>query len=183
MEVKTEERSYTYEDYAKLPEGSPYQLIGGQLVLNPAPTTYHQEVSKKIGFLLYKYAECNNCLGVIYIAPVDVYLEESETYQPDIIFITNERRHIIGKAKINGAPDLIIEILFPSTAYYDLCHKKSTFEKHGVKEYWIIDPMEKSVEIYNNINAEFVLSDRKSEKGSLASKIVNGFAFDIEDIF
>ena len=78
-------KKYTYEDYAKLPEGAPYQLIGGELIITPAPTPYHQRISRKIEFLLIEYVEKNE-LGEVFDAPIDVYFEETETYQPDIIF-------------------------------------------------------------------------------------------------
>ena len=107
--VLLEKKCYTYEDYAKLPEGARYQLIGGQLIMTPAPSTYHQEISKHLEYLLYEYGELRQKLGKVYYAPVDVYLEDEETYQPDIIFISNNRLDIIKKEKIEGAPDIIIE--------------------------------------------------------------------------
>lgn len=91
-------KKYTYEDYAKLPEGAPYQLIGGELIITPAPTPYHQRISRKIEFLLIEYVEKNE-LGEVFDAPIDVYFEETETYQPDIIFISKERLNIIGETK------------------------------------------------------------------------------------
>ena len=82
--VLLEKKRYTYEDYAKLPEGARYQLIGGQLIMTPAPLIYHQEISKRLEYLLYQYVELRQKLGRVYYAPVDVYLEDVETYQPDI---------------------------------------------------------------------------------------------------
>ncbi len=85
-------------------------------------------------------------------------IEKTETYQPDIIFISKERLQIIKEQKPEGATDLVIEILSPSTAYYDLRHEKEIYAMHGVKEYWIVDPIEKSIEVYENMNSEFVLT-------------------------
>ena len=121
--VIAEKKKYTYEDYAKLPEGSPYQLIGGDLIMVPAFTPYHQRISRKIEFLLLQHVERND-LGEVLYSPIDVYFGEEDTFQPDIIFISKERSAIIGETKIEGAPDLIIEILSPSTAYYDLGRKE-----------------------------------------------------------
>lgn len=137
-------KQYTYEDYEKLPEGAPYQLIGGELIMTPSPVPYHQIILRRIGFELVKFVE-ERRLGEVIYAPMDVYLSKTETYQPDIIFISNERLNIIGEKKIEAAPDLVMEILLESTAYYDLRHKKRVYESSGVKEYWIIDPMEKSM--------------------------------------
>ncbi|MCF6154430.1 MAG: Uma2 family endonuclease [Candidatus Brocadia sp.] len=178
-----EKKIYTYDDYAKLPEGEPYQLIGGKLVMTPAPSTYHQEISKRLGYLLYEHAELKQKLGKVLHAPVDVYFEDEETYQPDIIFISNDRVGIIKKEKIEGAPDLIIEILSPTTAYYDLIHKKDIYAKHGVKEYWIVDPMEKWVESYKNENGKFILIGKVQKDESIGSTILTGFKVALDTIF
>ncbi|HDD05196.1 MAG TPA: Uma2 family endonuclease [Candidatus Aenigmarchaeota archaeon] len=137
-------KRYTYEDYAKLPEGAPYQLIGGELVMVPSPTPYHQRVSRKLVFLLTEYVEKND-LGEVFYSPIDVYFDEEDVFQPDIVFISKARLDIIGEIKIEGPPDLIIEILSPSTAYYDLGRKYEVYERSGVKEYWVVHPERKSV--------------------------------------
>lgn len=181
--VLHEKKIYTYEDYAKLPEGTPYQLIGGKLIMTPASSTYHQEISKRFEYLLYEYAELKQKLGKVFYAPIDVYFEDEETYQPDIIFISNDRIGIIKKEKIEGAPDMIIEILSPSTAYYDLVHKKDIYAKHGVKEYWIVDPIEKWVESYKNENGKFILIGRVQKGESISSTVLIGFKVKLDTIF
>ncbi len=175
-------KTYTYEDYAKLPEGAPYQLIGGELIMSPSPAPYHQIISRRIEFELLKFVE-EKKLGEVIDAPIDVYFSETETYQPDIIFISKERLHIIGEKKIEGAPDLVIEILSESTAYYDLRHKKNVYEKTGVKEYWIVDPIEKSIEVYENTPKGFRLFMRIVEKGTISSKLLEGFSVELEKVF
>ncbi len=175
-------KQYTYEDYEKLPEGAPYQLIGGELIMTPSPVPYHQIISRRIEFELLKFVE-DRKLGEVIDAPMDVYLSETETYQPDIIFISTERMNIIGEKKIEAAPDLVIEILSESTAYYDLRHKKRIYESSGVKEYWIADPMEKSIEVYENVNGEFKIYSQAMEKGRVNSKLLEGFGVELEKVF
>ena len=175
-------KKYTYEDYAKLPEGAPYQLIGGELIMTPAPTPYHQIVSRKIMSLLIQYVEKNN-LGEILYSPIDVYFSEEDVFQPDIIFISKERLNIIGETKIEGAPDLIIEILSPSTAYYDLGRKYEVYEKNGVKEYWIVHPERKSIEIYQNQEGQFKLIQMAKEKDTVNSSLFKDFELNLEKIF
>lgn len=175
-------KQYTYEDYEKLPEGAPYQLIRGQLVMTPSPVPYHQIISGRIEFELMKFVK-EKKLGEVIDAPMDVYLSETETYQPDIIFISNERINIIGEKKIEAAPDLVIEILSESTAYYDLRHKKRVYEKCGVKEYWIVDPMGKSIEVYKNVSGEFKIYSQAMEKGRVNSKLLEGFGVEVEKVF
>lgn len=181
-ELAVDRERYTYEDYCRLPEGAPYQLIGGELVMTPPPTPYHQMVSIKLelkmaGFVLEK------ALGVVLDAPLDVYLEETEAYQPDIIFIANERLAIIEEKRIKGAPDLVVEILSPSTGYYDLRSKYKVYEKAGVREYWIVDPHQKSVQVFCRREGKFVLDQEVESKGTVKSRVIAGFEVQIDSIF
>jgi Uma2 family endonuclease len=180
--ASTTDKPCTYEDYRKLPEGAPYQLIGGELVLTPSPTTYHQIISMKLGFQMVDFVSKNG-LGIVLFAPIDVYLEETETYQPDIIFIAQERMEIIEPARINGAPDLVVEILSPSTAYYDLRKKYKVYEKCGVREYWIVDPDEKSVELFLLNEAKFALDQEAAVPGTVSSRLLEGFTVPLQTIF
>jgi len=172
---------YTYADYQKLPEGAPYQLIGGDLVKEPAPVPYHQMVSIKIVFELVKFVEERD-LGVVLDAPMDVYLSDTEVYQPDIMFISKDRMNIIGEKNIEAAPDLVVEILSPSSAYYDLRHKMHVYETSGVREYWVVDPIEKGVEIYQNINGEFKLFNKALSSGLIRSALLEGFTVELEKV-
>ena len=172
----------TYEDYCKLPEGAPYQLIGGELVMTPAPGTYHQLISSELEYQLKSFNYEKNA-GVVLDAPVDVYLGESETYQPDIVFISSKRKGIIEPERINGSPDLVVEILSPSTAYYDLRKKFKVYEKSGVQEYWIVDPGEKSVQVFVLNNGKFALDQEVGIGAAVHSRLLEGFAVDLESIF
>ena len=178
----TTKKQYTYEDYQKLPEGSPYQLIAGELVMTPSPTPYHQLVSWRLEMQLSEFV-VQRKLGVVLDAPLDVYLSATETYQPDILFIAEDRLQIMGEQKIEGPPDLVVEILSPSTAYYDLKHKKAQYESSGVKEYWIVDPVEKSVEIYENENGRFALFSSAVKEGEVSSKLLDGFRVLLSTLF
>ena len=162
-------------------EGVPYQLIGGELIIRPTPTPYHQRISRRIEFLLIQYVEGNN-LGEVFDSPIDVYFEQTETYQPDVIFISKERLDIIKETRLEGAPDLVIEILSPGTAYYDLRKKFKIYEKYRVKEYWIIDPEEKNIEVYVNKGNRFYLI-QNVKSGIAKSEVLKGFQIEIEKIF
>ncbi|MEW6423464.1 MAG: Uma2 family endonuclease [Bacillota bacterium] len=181
-EIKIPQKEvYTYEDYAQLPEGSPYQLIGGELVITPSPTASHQYIKSRIVRRLIDFVE-ERGLGVVLDAPLDVYLEEKETYQPDIIYISRERLFVV-EERIKGAPDLVMEVLSPSTAYYDLRKKARVYARHGVKEYWIVDPLEKSIEIYTNRDGCFELTQKVEGEGKARSLLLGGFAVELKDVF
>ncbi len=159
-------------------EGAPYQLIGGELIITPTPTPYHQRISRRIEFLLIQYVEGNN-LGEVFDSPIDVYFEQTETYQPDVIFISKERLDIIKETRLEGALDLVIEILSPGTAYYDLRKKFKIYEKYRVKEYWIIDLEEKNIEVYVNKGNRFYLI-QNVKSGIAKSEVLKGFQIEIE---
>ncbi len=178
----TAKKSYTYKDYEQLPEGSPYQLIGGELVMTPAPSPYHQIIVGNLFIAMTEFVKMNK-LGVVISSPLDVYISDTETYQPDIIFIDAKRRHIIGEKKIEEAPDLVVEILSPSTGYYDLSHKKRMYETSGVREYWIVDPAEKTVEVLVNADGAFKLISSGRGEGKVRSHLLSGFEVTLENIF
>lgn len=172
----------TYEDYAKLPEGAPYQLIGGELVLTPAPILYHQDVSANMGGEMRAFV-IGHRYGKIYFPPTDVYLDNHETYQPDIVFVSSDRKGILQKKRIEGAPDLVVEVLSPTTARFDLGEKFANYEKYGVLEYWIIDPVSKTIEIFVRTEGKLVSNQKVDNHCRVESKVLAGFAMDTKDIF
>jgi Uma2 family endonuclease len=114
--------------------------------------------------------------------PPSMSIEETETYQPDIIFIAKDRLHIVEEERIKGAPDLVVEILFPSTAYYDLRKKFKIYEKHGVREYWVVDPEAKSITMYENKEGRLILAEEVEERGRVRSNVIPGFELDAESL-
>ena len=174
------EKKHTIEDYKILPEGIPYQLIEGELILTPAPNPIHQAVSANI---FEKLRQFTKEMGLALYSPVDVYLGEENAYQPDIVYVSKEKKEIIKTNGIYGSPDLVIEILSPSTAYYDLRKKYRVYEKFGVQEYWIVDPEMRSLEIYFSQKGHFSLTDKAECEGEVASSILNGFHLKLESMF
>ncbi len=112
-----------------------------------APLTKHQMVSANLLLELSGFVKKNR-LGIILNAPVDVVLSKHTTLQPDIVFISKQRKAIITEKYIHGAPDLVVKILSPTSFYYDWFDKKELYEKHGVKEYWIAEPIRHWVDVY-----------------------------------
>ncbi len=178
----TEEKLKTYDDYAKMPEGASCQLIAGEIIMTPAPGLYHQTVSRKIFLQLSAFVFGRN-LGELFYAPTDVYFSEHDTFQPDILFVSTERKHILKDERIEGAPDLVVEILSPSTGYYDLAKKKDVYEQYGVKEYWVVDPTLQSIEVLTNQNGSFTTLAKAKKRGIVASTILSGFQIDLISIF
>lgn len=130
--------------YQLLPQGTSVQLINNQFVMSPGPSVKHQDLLGAIYIKLQSWVKSKK-LGKVLMAPLDVHFDEKEVYQPDLLFISNQKAEIIFENAIYGAPDLVIELLSPSNANFDLHQKKDIYLKKKVKEYWIVDPITKEV--------------------------------------
>lgn len=176
-------KKYTAEDYMLLEEGAPFQLINNDLVMSPSPIPLHQVISIRIAYAMLSFLNSINDNGFLVCAPMDVKLDEGNVFQPDILYITEERKAEIIKDRIEGAPDLVIEILSPSNAYYDLRQKKDIYEKYGVKEYIIIDPIAENAELYALKDGTYYLHQKAQKPEELKSLVITNFSFDLDQIF
>ena len=172
---------FTYRDYLLLPEGDRRELIEGDFYVVPAPSFRHQIISRNLGTLLWEFVRGEG-LGQVVWAPTDVVLSLESVVQPDILFISNERRGIITEDSVSGAPDLVVEILSPSTAERDRELKRTLYARYGVREYWIVDPEDSSVEVMALEEAGFV-SARRYTSGQVESPLLPGLAIPLGEIF
>lgn len=142
-----EQGQWTYTAYAALPDdGNRYEMIDGVLYMPPAPSEGHQSTSALITTHLMIHVQFTG-LGRVYHAPFDVELAPNAVVQPDVIVVLQANRGIITPSRIIGAPDLVVEIASPSTATYDRSKKLTTYEQAGVGEYWIVDPVARTIEV------------------------------------
>ena len=178
-----EKKKYTDEDYMMLEEGAPFQLINYDLIMSPSPTSFHQGIALQLILTISEHLKGINNQGYLAFAPLDVKFDEGNVLQPDIIYVSAKRKNELVKDRIEGAPDLIIEILSPSNAIYDLRQKKDLYQKYGVKEYIIIDPVSKNADLYSLKNAEYHLPERAEKTESLYSVLLPGLSFDLTKIF
>lgn len=171
----------TYADYAKIPaDGKRHEIIEGEWYMTPAPEIAHQRVSRKLERVLDDHVTRKQ-LGEVFDAPIDVVLSESDVVQPDLIFISSEHKAMVTEKNVQGAPDLVIEILSPSTAAIDRGHKLALYERAGVREYWIADPATQIVEIH-----EFASPRRTrvySGTQSFESSLLPGLSIRLSEIF
>ena len=139
----------TWEDVLRMPDdGNRYEFIGGRLYMTPAPVTRHQRVVMRLCSALSRIL-VDSGRGESFCAPLLVeFPGTGDRVQPDLLFISNERRAIIGEKQVTGAPDLVVEILSPSTAHRDRGVKLDLYARHGVRQYWIVDPDEDSVDVW-----------------------------------
>jgi len=176
----TKEKRISADYYKLLPEGAPYQLIEGELIMTPAPQTRHQIITANIYDKVRLFTKGS---GLCLFSPVDVYLDEENVFQPDIIFISQERLGIIKDDGIYGPPDLVVEILSPSTAHYDLKKKFQIYEHYGVKEYWIADPSMSSIDMYYREAGIFVQKGKAEGKGAVESVLLKGLRILLDEVF
>ena len=183
MLTAEEKKRYTAYDYSLLEEGAPFQLINYDLIMSPSPVLLHQLLLIKLIRLVSDFLEASNNEGILAVAPMDVKFDDGNILQPDIFYITAERKEEVVKDRIEGAPDLIIEILSPSNAYYDLRQKKDIYEKYGVKEYIIIDPIQQNADLYTLKHGFYNLQQKASGAEILQSQLLPGLNFDMKRIF
>jgi Uma2 family endonuclease len=184
VQIPLQERvKFTYQDYLNLPDdGKTYQIINGELFMAPAPSPYHQRVSLQITIRLSEFVSRNQ-LGRIFYAPCDVVLSEEDIVQPDLFFICRERYYIIGDRYISEAPDLVVEILSPTTERLDRFSKRDLYERYGVKELWMVDPMRKEIEVLSLHGGRFEFHGRFGEDDVLSSPLLEGLSFKVREIF
>ncbi|MBX3434706.1 MAG: Uma2 family endonuclease [Pirellulales bacterium] len=130
-------------DYWALPEGAPYELLGGELVMSPAPKTRHQIIVGEIYLNARGFEAAGG--GLALASPIDVVLSDDTVLQPDVIYICQARRHIIGDC-VSGPPDLVIEVLSEGHERRDTVEKLALYARFGVPEYWIIDPRTETIQ-------------------------------------
>ena len=179
--MKTAARKLTYADYEKIPaDGHRHESIEGEEFMTPAPETDHQRISSRLERVLDGHV-FRHRLGEILHAPIDAVLSENDIVQPDVVFISNTRSGIVTKKNIHGAPDLVVEILSPSTAAVDRGRKRDLYERSGCAEYWIIDPSSQTIEIHEFGSPRRVRIYKEGQ--SFESALFPGLTVRLSDVF
>jgi Uma2 family endonuclease len=172
---------WTEEDYFKLPETNKIiELSEGRLIITPAPTDKHQEISANLFLLIGNYVLSNN-FGKIRYAPLDVKLWKDKIRQPDIVFMSNEHKDRITE-KWWGVPDLVVEILSETTGKEDRTEKYFEYARAGVLEYWIIDPFKQSIEIFALVNGAYEIFGKWCIGETAKSKLLKDFEVNVDDV-
>jgi Uma2 family endonuclease len=174
METSPRSRTkLTYAEYERIPEdGKRHEVLDGEHHVNPAPGTYHQTVSRRIQFQLYEQIELTG-RGQVFDAPIDLQLSDFDIVQPDLLVVLEEKREIITPSRIQGVPDLVVEILSPSSTQTDRTLKKELYRRSAILEYWVVDPEEHVVEQYVIAREHYELA------GTHSSEIVSRHLADV----
>jgi Uma2 family endonuclease len=165
----------TYEDYCLLPrDGKRYEIIAGELFVTPSPMRQHQNVLANLLFYLTEFVKKHD-LGEVCPAPLDVVFSQYDVVEPDMLYVSKARASVMTEKNIQGAPDLVVEVLSESTAQIDRTTKLKLYARYGVAEYWVIDPVACGAEIYRLLPDGFELADRLECGQSLTSPLFPGF--------
>lgn len=179
---------FTYEDYKSLPyvERQRFELLEGELIpMTPSPGFAHQAVSLELATQLHIFVKAKG-LGTVLEAPFDVVLGspgEEQVVQPDILFVLKDRQQIIHEEEIRGAPDLVVEVLSPSTEEKDQVFKRTLYAKYGVQEYWIVDPDAKTIEVLTLGERGYERARLYTNGDALESPLLVGLRISLHEVF
>lgn len=178
--LATKERM-TAAEFFQLPETTqPTELIEGELIVSPSPITVHQRFIGNL-FVLLRSLIPN---GEVFLAPLDVYLDAANVPQPDIMWVAEGSRCKVGEKRLEGPPDLIVEVLSAGTARADRGKKFQLYERHGVREYWLADPEGEYFEIFRLEDGRFVRQGAYGiEDGSFESAVLGGKTVELKRLF
>ena len=179
--LEKQAKRWTYEEYYRFDDDQRYEIIHGNLLMAPAPDTWHQDWSRELTVIL---AGCvkRTKLGTVFAAPVDVVLDAENTVQPDLVFVSSANLGIIQQRAIFGTPDLLVELVSPASVRRDRYDKKELYARFGVKEYWIGDPANNTLEVLTLKKDRYELHCCAEEKAKLTSLVLAGLEFDLSAI-
>jgi Uma2 family endonuclease len=173
----------TYADLRDMPEdGNRYEIIDGEPVVSPAPSLTHAEVVARLFFLIRAFVLQHRPGGRVFTAPVDVRFTDTRVVEPDILYVAHDRQHLLADpALIDGAPDLVVEVVSPSRRRYDAEVKRRVYAEAGVREYWLADPARGDLTIFALEAGAFV--PLPAEGGLAYSRLLPGLTVDPRELF
>ena len=172
----------TYADYLETADDERYELLSGALVRFPSSREIHQYILGRLFLRLGAFIYGRN-LGKVYCSPFDVVLSDTDVVQPDLLFVSSGRESIITPENIQGAPDLVVEILSPATAARDRTLKLDLYARHGVQEYWIVDPDARAITVLRRGESRFEVVGIYGEEETLRSATLADLSITLQEIF
>lgn len=185
MSPQAHKVKFTYEDYLLFPDnGKRHELIDGEHFMTPAPSTKHQKISSNLHRII-SYFVYEKDLGILFSAPTDVVLSDQDVVEPDLLFVSSARSSIITEKNIQGAPDLAVEIISETTRKTDEIIKRKLYERHGIPEYWIVDPELETVKVYRMTDQGYIRSAELSSESNntLTTPLLPDLRIPLSEIF
>lgn len=176
----------TYEDYARLtpPDSGNYELHNGTIIYMPSPAIKHQDVCLNIAGEIRQYLKTHK-VGKVYIAPLDVTFTVKDTFQPDVLFVLQDRIAQLEatEKRIVGAPDFVVEVKSPGNTTKEMSYKRFVYESEIVQEYWYVNLNDQTLKQYENIDNELLLKHTFTIGDTVKSIVIEGFEIRLEDMF
>lgn len=185
MTVPSSNVKLTYEDYCLFPEDrNRHEVIAGAHIMTPAPGTRHQIIVGNLFAAFHAFLR-ESPVGRVLSAPFDVVLSDTDIVQPDLVYVARERFQILTETNALGAPDLLVEVLSPGTRRMDEGLKRKLYERHGVHEYWIVDPEPESITIHGRQGEGFGAPGRRfrQRRDRLTTPLLPGFELFLSEVF
>ncbi|MBI4548878.1 MAG: Uma2 family endonuclease, partial [Ignavibacteriae bacterium] len=178
-----DELKVTYRDILSLGESNQrIELFDGECIMTAMPTIQHQLIATKLAMVLSRYIEKKQA-GIVLGAPVDVVLSDVIVFQPDVCYLSHERSSINDGKKFNASPDLVVEILSEGTEERDRTFKFREYARGGAKEYWLVSPEKKEIEVYQTSPKGFQLVKVFKHKESMNTPLFPDAEFSLKEIF
>ena len=172
------EKGWTYEDYLGLDDEVRFEIIGGKAFMSPSPELFHQRWSRQILVAIERHVEAHK-LGEVFYAPIDVVLDRENVVQPDLVFVSAANVGLLERRGIMGAPDLVEEVISPGSVRRDRYDKRELYARFGVKEFWLADVANRSLEVLTLQNGGYQLSSCATGEGKIRSNMLPGFELDL----
>lgn len=176
-------KKLSWDDVKDWPEdaGRKTELVDGRVVVSPSAGRRHSLANTRLGYALSSFV-LDHGLGELHLAPIDCVLDEHTVYQPDLCFVRKERTRQFDD-KVEGAPDLAIEILSPSNREHDTHTKFQGYAAFGVQEYWIVDPEQQVIRTYEDRDGRFVLLSEARRTDTVVTRVLEGLELKAIDVF
>jgi Uma2 family endonuclease len=176
---------FTYDDFLLFPDdGKRHEIIDGEHYVTPSPNTKHQVVVGNLHVLLGTYLKAHP-IGAVFLAPFDVVISNLDVVEPDLLYISRERRGVLTDQHVCGAPDLVVEVLSPGTRKTDETIKRRLYERCDVQEYWVVDPGRELIAIHHRVGGAFKCVARLSaeQHDTLTSPCFPGLSGPLAEVF
>lgn len=183
--IYAKQGEFIYEDYLKIPEepGYRFEVLEGFLVKEPSPSLHHQRVSSALYRQLANYFDEFDPEGELFYAPLDLTLADDIVLQPDILFVSKARKDILRQERIDGACDLVVEIISPASRRKDRLRKMEIYRKAAIPHYWLVDPEEDMIEAYMLKDGNYLLVFTGGPGDSFTHPEFSRLSLDLDKVF
>jgi Uma2 family endonuclease len=174
------EKIWTYEEYACL-DDAVFEIINGKAIMSPSPELFHQQWVGDLFAVIRQHVKAHE-LGKVFVAPIDVVLDRDNVVQPDLVFVSTANAGLLERRGIMGAPDLVVEVISPGSLRRDRYDKRDLYARFGVKEFWLADVANRSLEVLTLHTDGYRLSSCATGEGKIHSTILPGFEVDLAQL-